>query len=115
MTLQEYANTRFLDSLRQPLKTIEEALAVVGWEVVDKPTCCGSEVEIRGMLGVADHGECKRCGRFVHSIDAPEFSEHGSACYFLDREKFSPETDWNRIWIAGQRTADGVKLIGAAR
>jgi hypothetical protein len=100
-SLQEYADVAVAPEYRQPLKTLEEALAVHGWPLVDKPPCCGAETEVRGFLGSTYVAECRTCGRFVADVSMPMPSERGSAMILLDPEKVDLDTE--RRWIAGRR------------
>lgn len=108
MTMQEYADASLADEYRQPLKTIEEALAVHGWDVDPipdnyRPTCCGGEVKTQSFLGGAYLAICEKCGRFVFDVTAPTFGN--SWVTFPSSDKIDMETDYERRWIAATQAA----------
>jgi hypothetical protein len=105
-SLQEFADAVVAPEFRQPLKTVREACAAVGWEFQDHPVCCGAEIDTRSMFGDAYVGECKTCGRFIADVTGPQFSQSGSSVSFIDRDQFPADTDWGTSWIAGQRAAE---------
>lgn len=101
-TLQEYADASVQERYRQPLKTIEEALAVHGWGVEPLPDdylpiCCGSRVECRSFIGCTYQAQCKTCGKFVADVTGPSFGS--SSVNFVDSKKVDVETE--KRWIAG--------------
>lgn len=102
--LQEFADQRIDALYKQPLKTLEEALAIHGWQMGEN-VCCGEKIEVRDFLGGAYYGGCKKCGKFVADICAPSFG-NGSVS-FIDTDKFPADTDWNRTWIAGTKEVIG--------
>ena len=102
-TLQEYADDVVAERYRQPLKTVEEACAAIGWPFVDRPECCGREVKVTAFLGGAYFAECETCGRFIRDMTAPVFGN--SAAYVLSDEKVS-DLSTDRRWIAGIRQQD---------
>lgn len=102
-TLQSYADDVLADAYRQPLKTVDEALAEVGWPIEDQPSCCGDPVETRAFLGGAYHAECGKCGRFIHDMTGPSFSENGGSCFLIDGEKVDVLTEHR--WIGGMAPA----------
>lgn len=101
-TLQEWADVMVAPAYRQPLKTVREAVEANGWEFVDKPICCGAPITLRSMFGAAYFGQCESCGLFVVDVTGPQFSESGSSVSFIGTDKFPPNTDWTRTWIAGK-------------
>ena len=103
ISLQDYADSIVDQEYRQPLKTLQEAMLENGWELVDKPTCCGEQINIRSMMGLPYFAQCAVCGKFISDISSPKFSETGSAVSFIDQDKFADDTDWNRTWIAGKQ------------
>ena len=103
ISLQDYADSILDLEYRQPLKTLQEAMAENGWELVDKPTCCEEQINIRSMMGLPYFAQCTVCGKFISDISSPKFSETGPAVSFIDQDKFADDTDWNRTWIAGKQ------------
>lgn len=99
ISAQEFADSIVAPEYRQPLKTLAECLDINGWEHVDRPTCCGSEIEIRSMIGAAYFAECPRCGKFAVEVTGPSFGN--SSVAFIDPEKVDVDTD--KLWITGQR------------
>jgi len=95
--VQEVADDILAPEFRQPVKTLGEALDVLGWEHIDKPICCGSEVTIRSLLGSAYFAQCRTCKKFVLDVTGPKFE--GGSVRFMDGDKVDLETD--RRWIAG--------------
>lgn len=106
ISLQEYADSVITKEYCQPLKTLQEAVAENGWNLVDNPFCCGSPINIYQMIGFAYFAQCKTCGLFVADVTGPKFSETGSSVSFIDRDKFDADTDWDRSWIAGKQCMD---------
>ena len=111
LTLQEYADQILTEEYRQPLKTIHEALKVHGWDVDPfpedyHPLCCGEPIDIKAFLGDPYHGECKKCGKFIHAMDGPSFGN--SWVSTIDSEKVDITTESR--WIAGlSLAADAAK------
>jgi hypothetical protein len=103
ITLQEYADKVVAGEYRQPLKTVQEAVAAAGWEWADKPVCCGTQIEVRSFIGSAYMGECMACGRFIVDVSGPTFGN--SWVNFPDSTKI--ELSVEQRWIAGQRTKIG--------
>jgi len=68
MTLQEWFDVTAAPEFKTTLLTIQEACDVLGWRFQDKPICCGEEIEIHSLLGDAYHGQCKKCGKWLHDI-----------------------------------------------
>lgn len=101
MTMQQLADQRLAPEYRQPVKTLAECLDQLGWEHVDRPICCGKEVEITSMLGAAYKAFCPACEKFAFDVFGPEYSESGGAIYFVDHEKY--DTDDSKSWVCGQR------------
>ena len=97
--LQRFADATVAPEYRQPLKTLEEAMAVHDWPFVDHPDCCGNPITVRDFIGCPYFGGCNTCGKFVASVDAPQFE--GGAVTWPDHSKFPEDTDWERRWIAG--------------
>ena len=96
-TLQEMADDIVAPKYRQPLKTMDEALAGVGWEKVDRPKCCGEEVDVQAFLGAAYFAQCDACGKFIRDIAGPMFGDgHVS---MPDGDKVDLGTD--KTWICG--------------
>lgn len=100
-TLQEFTDAVVLPEMKQPLKTVEDACAAVGWEFEEFPVCCGKRVDVANLIG-AYHAECKICGRFIHDMTGPSFPTSGSVQMF-QWEQFPENTDWSRTWISGLR------------
>jgi hypothetical protein len=94
---QLFADARVAPEYRQPLKTIDEALAANGWPVEDRPSCCGQPVSIQGFLGCADLAECETCGKFVARANAPQFGNSWVDLPTIEEPKSG------RVWIAGTR------------
>jgi len=95
---QQVADERW-PQWKQPLKTVHEAMAVHGWPQTDKPDCCGEPIYIESFIGVPYLGGCKKCGKFVVSVDAPEWGNSWVAP--IDPEKVDLDTD--KLWIAATR------------
>jgi hypothetical protein len=96
-TVQEMVDTIVAPLYRQPVKTLAEALDALGWEHVDKPTCCGSEVRIRSFLGDAYFVQCDVCKKFAVDVAGTSFG-NGSVT-LTDPKKVDLST--GRTWIAG--------------
>jgi hypothetical protein len=94
---QRFADARIAPEYRQPLKTVGEALAHIGWPIEDHPHCCGEPVNIRGFLGVCDVAECRLCGKFIARANAPEFGNSWVDLPTID------EPESGRVWLAGVR------------
>jgi hypothetical protein len=103
ISLQEFADESLALEYRQPLKTLEEACDVHGWAHIDKPICCGKEVEIQSCIGHAYFAQCQTCKKFILDVTGPKFSETGSAVQFLDADKVQIDTD--KRWAAGTEAA----------
>ena len=103
ISLQEYADNILAQEYRQPLKTLQEAMAENGWDEVDNQICCGRPIDIHSMIGFSYFAQCVVCGKFISDISSPKFSETGSSVRFIDQDKFADDTDWNRTWIAGKQ------------
>jgi hypothetical protein len=103
LTLQEYADAVLDEAYKQPLKTLNEALAVHGW-LVDplpddcKPVCCGEPVECRSFLGGAYLAHCLHCRKFVYDVTGPSFQQ--SSVSFVDSDRVDLEADPEHRWIA---------------
>ena len=100
-SLQDLADARLAPEYRQPVKTLQEALAAIGWEEVDHPVCCGEPVEMSCMFGDAYAAVCNHCLKFLFDVTGPEFSESGSSVCFVDGDKYDL-TD-RKCWVSGQR------------
>ncbi len=106
LTLQEYADQIVPEPYKQPLKTLDEALRVHGWDrdpMPDDycPECCGKPVEIVSFLGGPYQAACKVCGRFVIDVTGPQFGN--SYVSVVDSKKVDLETDFGHRWIAGKK------------
>lgn len=96
VSLQEYSDDVVAAQYRQPLLTVEDALAIHGW-TLDPPWCCGMPVEVRSFLGGAYHAECEVCGQFVHDVTGPSFGN--SWINLIDTDRIDCNTPAR--WIAG--------------
>lgn len=104
-TLQDFANDVLAPEFVQPLMTVRQACWANGWAFAERPECCGVECEHKGFIGGSYHVECKTCGKFVADVTGPDFSGTGSV-RLIDHDKFPPDTDWERCWIAGKRPSN---------
>lgn len=99
ISLQQYADEVVGERWKQPLKSLADALTANGWELVDRPKCCGAEVHIDSFLGSPYYADCKACGKFVLDVRAPKF---GDGCVrLLDDDKV--DLDSQACWIVGIR------------
>lgn len=107
MTLQEYADASLPEGMRQPLKTLREALDVHGWDknpLPDdyRPVCCGKEVDCESFFLSGTYlAYCATCGNFVFDVTGPTWGN--SYVSYPDSEKVDLETDMERRWIAARR------------
>lgn len=72
-SVQELADALVAPEYRQPVKTLAEALNANGWQYVDRPICCGAEIEISSFIGSPYFAECKTCGKFIVDVTGPRF------------------------------------------
>lgn len=99
ITIQEYADIMVHEKYRQPVMTIADACKKIEWDLVDRPVCCGKEVELYCFLGSCYNAVCKTCGKFVADVTGPTFGS-GSVT-ITDPDKVDFETDYEKRWIAG--------------
>jgi hypothetical protein len=111
ISLQQFADELVAPEYRQPLKTLAEALAAVCWDEVDRPTCCGAEVEINSFLGAPYFAQCKTCRRFIVDVTGPQF---GNSWVTLPDEKKIDGLDTESRWIAGWQAAAFDAPLGSA-
>lgn len=97
--LQQFADKLVAPEFRQRLKTLAEALAANEWAEVERPVCCGSEIEVRSFLGAAYFAQCAACRKFILDVTGPHF---GNTFVTLpDKEKIDG-LDAEARWIAGR-------------
>lgn len=104
MTVQELADKIVAPEYQQPVKTLVEALAELGWEHKEieggtSTRCCGQEVEVQNMLGSTYFAQCETCRKFISDVTGPRFSETGGAVSFIDGDKVDLNTD--KTWVCG--------------
>ncbi len=95
ITIQEHADRIVSMEYRQPLQTIEEACASLGWKFQNKPECCGKPVRLDSIIDVY-MAECSDCGRFARDMAGPLMS--GGAVQFVDTDRVEVS---GRTWISG--------------
>ena len=96
-SLQEWFDAFAAPEFKGTLLTVQEACERVGWEFQEKPVCCGEPVTINSLLGDAYHGECKKCGKWIHDVTV----QFGNSWVSFPPETVDQQT-MNR-WIAAPR------------
>ncbi len=98
-SVQELADARLAPEYRQAVKTLEAAMAAIGWPFVDRPICCGEPVEISGFIGSCYKAVCHKCDRFIFDVTGPEFDK---GCVTVpDGDIYDMGTEVR--WVSGQR------------
>ena len=97
ITVQQLADEVVAPQYRQPVKTLKEALAAVGWAEVDRPTCCGKEVVMQSFLGDAYFAQCEVCRKFIRDVTGPIFGN--GHVTLIDSDTVDLDTD--KQWICG--------------
>lgn len=100
-SVQDLADDQLAPEYRQPVKTLDEALSSVGWEKVDRPVCCGQEVQIDSFLGDAYFAQCDVCRKFIVDVTGPRFGN--GHVTLVDGAKVDLDTD--KRWICGTQSA----------
>lgn len=94
-TLQEWFDAFAAPEFKGTLLTVEEACDRNGWKFQDKPECCGEPIEINSLIGMAYHGQCKKCGKWIHDVTV----QMGNS--WVQFPSSDVDQDTPKRWVAG--------------